>query len=98
RSRWGFGALICGVLAVHARAPIGFFALSLLGMSVAAVLLRVCRRGPVAVADPTVATDARWSEVAIGLLAIVGVASFNGVSYLKFKTIAGCPLRYNVSY
>src|SRR5207248_5632660 len=35
---------------------------------------------------------------AIGLFSVVGVASFNGLSYLKFDTIDGCPLRLNVQY
>ena len=138
-SRWWSGALICGVLAVQARAPIGLFALSLLGV----VALRLafvrdgagsrggggggrprptssnpCRAGspdpavteigqtPGAGSPGPAATNpaalplrrARCHPFAVALLAALGVFSFNGVSYIKFGTFEGCPLRYNVQY
>ncbi len=87
QSRWWIGALGCGTLAVHARPPLGLFALGLAG----AVALVHALRG---VRAPRTALK----PLLVGLLAIMGVLSFNGLSYLKFKTIEGCPLRYNVQY
>jgi hypothetical protein len=80
-SRWWIGALLAGVLAVQARAPIGLFALSLLGVAALAVARANLRR-----------------HLAIAALAGAGVLSFNAVSYLKFGTIEGCPLRFNAQY
>jgi hypothetical protein len=82
------GALVCGILSVHARPPTGFFALTFLGAMALAVLVQ------------------RWDnrsliarrQLAIGVLCGFGVFSFNVLSYLKFKTFEGCPLRYNVQY
>jgi hypothetical protein len=34
----------------------------------------------------------------IGALSVLGVLSFNALSYAKFRTIEGCPLRLNVQY
>ena len=87
--RWWQGALLFGVLSVHARPPVGFFALTLLGCVAAAALLPAWRTG---------AFRALRRPLAIGLLAVAGVASFNAVSYAKFGTIEGCPLRLNVQY
>jgi hypothetical protein len=33
-----------------------------------------------------------------GLLSVLGVLSFNGLSYLKFRSFEGAPLRYHVQY
>lgn len=82
-------ALLLGTLAVHARPPLGLFALGLLGL-VALVRATFFSGG----ANPT----QRLRTAGIGLLAAAGVLSFNGLSYLKFRTIEGCPLRYNLSY
>ena len=80
-SRWWLGALLAGVLAVQARAPIGLFALTVLG----AAALGLARRHPA-------------RHLAIAALAGVGVLTFQAVSYVKFGTIEGCPLRFNVQY
>lgn len=88
-SRWWVGALICGVLAVHARAPIGLFALTTLGCIASVIVVQTARSGM----RPELPRP-----VGIGVLCIVGVLSFNGVSYIKFGTIEGCPLRFNVQY
>ncbi|PTX92281.1 hypothetical protein [Opitutus sp. ER46] len=86
RRHW-IGALVCGVLAVHARPPPGLFALSLLGM-VALVLLIRHRRQPRA--------TARF--LLVGAAAVAGVLSFNAVSYLKFGSFDGCPLYRHIQY
>jgi hypothetical protein len=81
-------ALGCGILSVHARPPTGFFALTFLGaMAVAVVVQRWPERR-------------RWlrQQFTIAVLCGLGVFSFNILSYLKFKTFEGCPLRYNVQY
>lgn len=85
--RWWVGALVCGVFAVHARPPAGLFALALLGC--------------VAVAHGHAGWRARtgWSgPLTVGALAALGFLSFNGMSYLKFGTFDGSPLRYSVQY
>ncbi|MDD3179151.1 MAG: hypothetical protein PHQ04_02240 [Opitutaceae bacterium] len=98
--RWWIGALVCGTLSVHARPPVGLFALSLLGASALAVLLREMFRAPSGVAT---AKDRRlpadWGKhVAVGLLCVTSTLSFNGLSYLKFKSFDGAPLKYHVQY
>ncbi len=80
-SRWWLASLAAGVLAVQARAPIGLFALSVLGVAALAHTRASPRR-----------------HLSIAALAGAGVLSFNAVSYLKFGTIEGCPLRFNVQY
>jgi hypothetical protein len=85
-------ALICGVLAVHARPPAGLFALATLGCA-AAVLLARAVRSP---REPGAAGPVRFA--AIGLLTVIGVLSFNSLSYLKFRSFDGAPLRYHVQY
>jgi hypothetical protein len=88
-SRWWRGALLCGVFSVQARAPTGLFALLVLGVIAAWQLMQHFRaRSPNAVL--------RFSS--IGGLAAAGLLSFNLISYVKFGTIEGCPLRYNVQY
>ncbi len=85
--RWWIGALVCGTLAVHARPPVGFFALTLVATLALAAALRDRHRA------------AGWRRPAlIAALAGAGVFSFNVVSYAKFQTFEGCPLRYNVQY
>ena len=96
-SRWWLGALVCGTLAVHARPPVGLFALSLLGCVAAAHLLRPplsLLRSPVS----ALRSPASLRLLAIGLLSVLGVLSFNGLSYLKFKSFDGAPLKYHVQY
>ena len=98
--RWWLGALICGTLAVHARPPAGLFALALLGSAAAVTLVRTYRSRP---ASPLTGQRPRWPEgwarhIGIGLLSVLGVLSFNGQSYLKFKSFDGAPLKYHVQY
>jgi hypothetical protein len=88
-SRWWIGALISGILSVHARAPSGLFALLFLGAVAAWQGWREFRaRSPRAFARPGL----------IAGLTAAGLFSFNLVSYVKFGTFEGCPLRFNVQY
>ena len=88
RSLAWLGALLLGTLSVHSRPPVGLFALSVLGCVAAVHLWSQRQAGPRAWLRPT----------AIGLLSVFGVLSFNGLSYLKFKTFDGAPLKYHVQY
>jgi len=87
--RWWVGSLAAGVLSVHARPPTGLFALTLLAVVAALVAYQQRRTGE----RGRLARGARIA-VACGL----GVFSFNVLSYLKFETFEGCPLRLNVQY
>ncbi len=94
RTRWWGWSLACGVLAVHARPSIGLFALTVLGLCAAAIVWRQWR-----IRKSGVLSRSWWRQgVLVAGLAVAGIASFNGVSYLKFRTIEGCPLRLNVQY
>jgi hypothetical protein len=98
--RWWLGALICGTLAVHARPPTGLFALALLGTAAAVTLVRTWWSRP---ASSPAGKRPRWPagcgrHFGIGLLSVFGVLSFNGLSYLKFKSFDGAPLKYHVQY
>ena len=88
--RWWIGALVFGVLAVHARPPAGLFALTLLGC---AALIRAAigwRR------DRTLATLRR--PILIGGWCVLGFASLNGLAWLKFRTFDPAPLRISRPY
>lgn len=82
RSRAWIPAVLCGILAIHARPPIGLYALTVVGA--AGVLHALQQR--------------RATPLVVAAAAAVGVMSFGAVSYLKFGTVEGCPLRYNVQY
>jgi hypothetical protein len=81
-SRWWIGAAVCGTLAVQARPPAGLYALTLLGC----------------VALNHAITRRRFAPLWVGIVAGLGVLSFNAVGYLKFGVFDGCPLRYHVQY
>lgn len=99
RKGW-LAALACGVAAVHARPPIGLFALSMLGCAALALAFRAL----IARADPHAhhASSARLPPVirslGVAVLAGLGVLSFNALSYLKFRSFSGAPLEYHVQY
>ena len=98
--RWWLGALVCGTLAVHARPTAGLFALALLGSAAAVALVRTYCSRPI---NPLTGKRPPWPDgwgrhVGIGLLSVLGVLSFNGQSYLKFKSFDGAPLKYHVQY
>ena len=81
-------ALACGVFSVHARPPTGLFALTFLGAMALVTVMQ--RRGEQSLIVRR--------QLLIGALCGFGVVSFNLLSYLKFNTFEGCPLRYNVQY
>jgi hypothetical protein len=81
-------ALGFGILSVHARPPTGFFALTFLAGMAAAVMA----------AQWTERAKSASRQIVIAACCGLGVFSFNVLSYLKFKTFEGCPLRYNVQY
>lgn len=85
-------ALTGGVLAVHARPPAGLFALATLGCAAGLLLFQKIRTSP---KHPKL-DAARFA--AIGTFSVLGVLSFNALSYLKFRSFDGAPLRYHVQY
>lgn len=87
-ARGWIGALLCGVLAVQARPPVGLFALSVLGA--AATLTAFARRRG--------GSRLVLRHLGHAGLAAAGILSFNAVSYIKFGTFNGCPLHFNVQY
>jgi hypothetical protein len=90
-SRWWIVAVVCGLAAVHARPPSGLFALVVLGFAAAhrvVTILRANGRGWRALVKP----------LAIGSVAVLAVLSFNGLSFLKFRSFDGAPLKYHVQY
>ena len=91
--RWWLGALLLGTLSVHARPPTGLFALTVLGCVAAAHLLRAWSAPKIIHHQSKII-----NHLAIGALSVLGVLSFNALSYAKFRTIEGCPLRLNVQY
>ena len=88
--RWWRGALVLGLLSVHARPPTGLFALTVLGCVAANHLLRSLKEKK--------AEAKTLRSFIIGVAAVLGVLSFNVLSYAKFRTFEGCPLRLNVQY
>lgn len=87
--RWWLGSLAAGILSVHARPPTGLFALTFL--AAIGTLLALEKKSA---RDPA---PRRRASLLI-LACVAGVFSFNLVSYLKFRTFEGCPLRLNVQY
>ncbi len=93
-SRAWLPALALALLAVHARPPVGLFAFTLVGCVAATHLLRLSL-------SPSLRLSLSPSSLrpfAIGLLSILGVFSFNALSYLKFRSFDGAPLKYHVQY
>jgi len=87
--RWWIWALVCGLLSLHARPPTGLFALVFLGCVHAAHLFGAVRlRTFTRLARPTM----------LGVLCVGAVLTFNGLSYLKFRTFGGSPLHLNRLY
>lgn len=98
--RWWIGALVCGLCSVHARPPTGLFALALIGSAAVVVGIRSFLDARSGAADRSFSQRAATLRhpVFIGVLAAVCVLSFNGLSYLKFKSFEGAPLKYHVGY
>jgi hypothetical protein len=86
-------AWACGVLSVNARPTVGLFALSFLGCSALAALIRTrFQSGGKFPAGPTV------RALAIGACCAVGLFSYSLVNYLKFGSFVTLPLKYHVQY
>ena len=83
--RWWLGALVCGLLSVQARPSSGLFALTFTGCAALAQVIAKRKRSP-------------WRDLLVGAACVLGVFSFNAVSYLKFHTFDGAPLKYHVQY
>lgn len=96
--RWWIGALVLGLLSLHARPPTGLFAL--LALAAAAVLrtLVPAESSTTAANETCESAGSPWRAWAICAAALMGVLTFNGLSYLKFGTFDGAPLRYNRLY
>lgn len=82
------GALALGICAAHCRPTSGLFALSFL--AACALITMLCSRQSL--------KQAAKSNLAVALLSTIGFLSFNGISYLKFHTFDGMPLRYNIQF
>jgi hypothetical protein len=87
--RWGIYAVIFGLLAVHARPPAGLFSLFLIGCASLHQMVVAWKAGT---------RSAARRHLTVGVLATIAMLSFNGMSYLKFGTFDGSPLRYSVQY
>ena len=98
--RWWIGALICGTLSVHARPPVGLFALSFIGVTALMLWIRgpsdrMLSQNPIAGRRPP---GSRMKHTVVCLLCVGAALSFIVVGYLKFKSFDGAPLRYHVQY
>ncbi|HTD13793.1 MAG TPA: hypothetical protein VK673_01355, partial [Chthoniobacterales bacterium] len=82
------GALALGVCAAHCRPTSGLFALSFL--AACALITMLCSRQSL--------KRAAIPNLTVALLSVIGFLSFNGISYLKFHTFDGMPLRYNIQF
>lgn len=93
---WWLPALACGIASVHARPPTGLFALALVGTTALALGWETLR----APGAPSFSDRIRplLRPFLIAVAAALGILSFNGLSYLKFKSFEGAPLRYHVEY
>ena len=98
RGAW-LAALACGLASVHARPPVGLFALSMLGCVALTLTVRAWLGGSANASDLSPARfAAALRPFGVAVLAGLGVLSFNGLSYLKFRSFDGAPLRYHVQY
>jgi hypothetical protein len=89
-------ALLCALLSLHARPPTGLFALTFLGCIAATQLLRAWFAPQIENQNSKIKNSLR--PLALGLPCVLAVFTFNGLSYLKFKTFDGAPLRYSRPY
>lgn len=98
RRAWWLGAILCGLLSIHARPTSGLFALATAGC--AAIFVggyQLWNRAPAERGFASIVRTLRKSLL-IGCLATLAILSFNGVSYLKFRSFEGAPLKYHVQY
>ncbi|HEY1109749.1 MAG TPA: hypothetical protein VGE76_13970, partial [Opitutaceae bacterium] len=89
RSRDWLVALVLGIAAIHARAPLGLFALTFVAATACVRALPELRTRRLRAIGP---------PLLIGASAAAGIFSFNALSYAKFETFEGCPLRLNLQY
>jgi hypothetical protein len=81
-----------GLLSLHARPPTGLFALTLLSIVSLALAYQAWRRHRAPLAT-------LWPQAILWpLTCVIGVLSFNTLSYLKFKSLSGAPLHLHVQY
>ncbi len=85
--RWWFGALVAGFCAVQARPPAGLFALVVLGTATGWHLVLAWRERRLGL---------RYALIGLG--SVAAILSFNGMSWLKFRTFDGSPFKYAVQY
>ena len=94
--RWWIGSIACGLLSLHARPPTGLFSLATMVVVALTLAWRELRQARVSALP--LGWKAPWRHVLLAVFAVLAVLSFNALSYLKFETIDGCPLRFNVQY
>ncbi len=92
------GAVLCGLASVHGRPPSGLFALIFLGCVAGVVAVRRWLHRRPADPAPVAVWRAARAPLVPALLAVLSVLSFNALSYLKFRTFDGAPLKYHVQY
>jgi hypothetical protein len=90
-------ALVFGVASIHARPSVGLFALCFLGASALFQAVGGGRAGGDQLTG-SIARANRQRYLLIAVLCGAGVLSFNGLAYLKFKTLDGAPLRLSQPY
>lgn len=86
-------ALLCGILAVHARPPAGLFSLSFLMLASLELAWSARRSRSAAAPDSPRRRPLLWAGACLAAM-----LSLNLVSYLKFGTPDPHPLRYAVQY
>ncbi|MBM3856055.1 MAG: hypothetical protein FJ399_23345, partial [Verrucomicrobia bacterium] len=97
-SRWWLGALVCGLLSLHARPPTGLFALTLLGGVTVALALRLLRRRPSTAGGSPAPPVALQRYASIGIACAAGVFTLHGLAYLKFGVFDPAPLSISRPY
>jgi hypothetical protein len=97
--RWWVGALIGGLLSVQARPSSGLFVLSFAGCAAVANFVRsAARRQTPAKAGDRITPRSSCRHLFVGAGCGLAILSFNGASYLKFKTFDGSPFKYHVQF
>ena len=91
--RFALIALACGLASLHARPPTGLFSLTFLGCVAATQLFRVWFAPKIEQPRSQIR-----NSLTLGILCVLGVFTFNALSYLKFESFEGAPLRYSRPY
>ena len=96
-SRWWIGALVAGILSIHARPPTGLFALTLLGCAAVGVAVRKVRLSRARGAGHFVGKELlRHASIGVGCAA--GALSLHALAYAKFGEFDPAPLRISRPY